>query len=212
MWKQNFVKRLCIIFNVGKDKLNESYLADEVRGGSHWSCLLIDIFLGKLIYSDSSAWDIPNDVMSKIQFLLDSITNIYELEQNHFSTIETAHKPNRSSRKSVVHVCNSSCIRHFPYQGPNKNICGVACFFSAILMTQQSVVTSIYTDRMLPTNLKWMVQIHNFSLFSRCIMIKWYVEGAINIEDIGLQVEVCMKNVQIIFHQFFEKYYFDLRC
>ena len=46
VWKQNFVKRLCIIFNVGKDKLNESYLADEVRGGSHWSCLLIDIFLG----------------------------------------------------------------------------------------------------------------------------------------------------------------------
>ena len=39
-----------------------------------------------------------------------------------------------------IHVVNKGTEKNvFPYQGPNQNICGIACLISAILITDSDI-------------------------------------------------------------------------
>ena len=42
----------------------------------------------------------------------------------------------------------------------------------------------------LPEHLLWMAKLFNYSGFSRCVMIKWYVELTISLGEIGMELKV----------------------
>lgn len=186
-WFEDNVQRLAIIMNVGKNNRLETFLAQGNNRGSHWATLLIDIKLGKVVYCDSLAWEPPAYLLGQLDFLLSSINTVYNTSQQNFNVVEVSHKLQGSN--TVVHICKDKCIKFFPYQGPNKNICGVACLLSAILVTESSLVNHVQLSRSLPDNFRWLSKLHNYNNFARCLLMKWYVSG-IELKDIGLLDEV----------------------
>lgn len=117
-WRENGMENLCVIANFGKNKLNELYLATNGFGGNHCTCFLIDFLAANIFHCDSLAWAISLDFLLEIAFPTSLIKGkdprIYDLE---------------------IHVVNKNVEKNsFPYQGPNKNICGIAYLISSILV------------------------------------------------------------------------------
>ena len=92
--------------------------------------------------------------------------------------MNTVHNSTHAVQKNSTHAVHlyepNKCAKFFSYQGPNKNICGVACFFTAVLHADL-VVFQNQTNQ----PIKWLNQLHNYDSFSSCVMIKWYVEYSI---------------------------------
>ena len=42
-WKKNNLTSVCVIANVGKEKLDETFLASTTRTGNYWACFQIDL-------------------------------------------------------------------------------------------------------------------------------------------------------------------------
>ena len=49
-WKKNNVTSVCVIANMGKDRLDETFLARTTSTGTHWVCFLIDLTSQNVIY------------------------------------------------------------------------------------------------------------------------------------------------------------------
>ena len=86
----------------------------------------------------------------------------------------------------------NKCAKFFSYQWPNKKIHGVACFFVADLLADP-VVFKNQTNQPILYRRNWLNQLHNYDRFSRCIIIKWYVEDSIDLRDIGFKEEACIE-------------------
>ena len=43
-WKEKGVQNLCIIVNVGRNKISETYLATSGQAGSHLACSLVEFY------------------------------------------------------------------------------------------------------------------------------------------------------------------------
>ena len=154
------IENLCVIANVGKNKLNETYFAINGIGGNHWACFLIEFQTGNIIYCDSLAWDAPADFSLKIEFLTSLI--IQEYANCNGSDI---HMLNKNNKKSL-----------FVFQGPHQNICGIACLVSAIVITDTSIRAEILLRNKLPNELLCLNKLYNYTDFGRYLFIKWYIE------------------------------------
>ena len=66
------------------------------------------------------------------------------------------------------------------------NVCGVAAIFSAITMSDFTVATGIIRKRKMIRYCAWMNDLESYSSFARKLLIKWYIEGEIDLSDIGL--------------------------
>ena len=53
-WKEENIKKVCIIINVGKGQPGDTYLVDEKLEVNHWTCLLLDFLCGTFPYLGSS--------------------------------------------------------------------------------------------------------------------------------------------------------------
>ena len=102
-WKKNNVTPVSLIANVGKDKLNETFLASTTRTGNYWTC-----------------WNAPRDLISNLDFLINPVCKIIPHTNEYVFTINTI---NKGSKNNVP-----------TFQGPNENICGIACLVSVILI------------------------------------------------------------------------------
>ena len=168
-WKGNGIQNLCVIVNVGRNKLNETYLATSRLTGNHWACFLVAFSSTDIFYCDSLAWPAPPNLLLKLK-LLTSLIKVNYWDMPDFEV----HVVNKDTEKNV-----------FPYQGPNQNICGNACLISAILITDSYIRHELLRER-----LAWLRMLYNYSDFARYLFIKWYKENKITLADLGHAEEV----------------------
>ena len=65
-------------------------------------------------------------------------------------------------------------------------VCGAAAIFSAITMSNFTIATKIIRRRKMTRYCAWMNDLESYSSPSRKLLIKWYIEGEIDLSDIGL--------------------------
>ena len=175
-WKKNNVASVCVIANVGKDKLNETFLASTIRTGDHWAGFPIDLTSQNVTYCDSLAWNAPQDLISNLGFLINPVRKIFAHTNKYVGTTDTT---NKGSKNNIL-----------TFKGPNQNIYGIACLMSVILIKDPTVKHSLIPKGKLPDHLLWQGKIFNYSDFLRCVMIKWYLEQTISPGDIGIEPKV----------------------
>ena len=61
-WKKNNVTSVCVIANMGKYKLDETFLVSTTCTSNHCTCFLIDLTSQTFIYCHSLAWNAPRDL------------------------------------------------------------------------------------------------------------------------------------------------------
>ena len=98
-----------------------------------------------------------------------------------------------------IHAVNKHTEKKVPNQGPNQNICGIACLISAILITDFDIRHQLCLTNKLLEQLAWLRMLYNYSDFARYLFIKWYMENKITLVDLGHTLEV---NVVIEFCSF----------
>ena len=64
------IQNLCVIINVGRNKLSETYLATTGQAGNHWMCFLVD-------FSSTGIFTVVISITSPSQFA-------FEVEIPHF--------------------------------------------------------------------------------------------------------------------------------
>ena len=55
-WKEKGIQNMCVTVNVGRNKLNETYLATSGLASNHWACFLVEVSSTEIFYWDSLAW------------------------------------------------------------------------------------------------------------------------------------------------------------
>ena len=184
-WKKYNVTSICVIANMGKDKLDETFLASTTRTGNYWACFLINLTSQNVIYCDSLAWNAPRDLISNLDFLINPVRKIFPYTSEYVFIIDTI---NKGSKNNIL-----------TFQGSNQDICVVACLPSVILVTHPTVKHLLISKGKLPDHLLWMARIFNYSDFLQCVMIKWYVEQTISPGDIGMEPKVSYIYVIILY-------------
>ena len=135
--KENSIQNLCVIVNVGRNKLSVTYLATSGLTGNHWACFLVEFSSTDVFYCDSLAWPAPPNLLLKLKFL----TSLIKVNYPDMPDFEI-HVINKDTEKKV-----------FPYQGPNQNICGIACLISTILITDSDIRHELHLRNKLPKRL-----------------------------------------------------------
>ena len=69
-WKKKGIQNLCVIINVGRNKLSETYLATSGQAGNHWTCFLVE-------FSSTNIFTVVISITSPSQFA-------FEVEIPHF--------------------------------------------------------------------------------------------------------------------------------
>ena len=154
--------------------LDETFLASTTCTGNHWTCFLIDLTSLNVIYS--LAWNVPWDLISMLDFLINPVSKIFSHTNEYVFTIDIINKGSKNN------------IRKF--QVPNQNICSIACLLSIVLITDSTVKHLLISKGKFPDYLMWMSKTFNYSDFLWHVMIKWQVEQTISPEDIEMEPKV----------------------
>ena len=101
-WKEKGIKNLCVIVNVGKNKLNEAYLATSGLGGNHWTCFLVEFSSTGIFYYDSLAWSAPPNLLLKLKFL----TSLIKVNYPNMKDFEI-HAVNKDNEENVFFISQS---------------------------------------------------------------------------------------------------------
>ena len=173
-WADKKLSKVCVITNAGRKK-GKTYFSSNTVFGNHWLCFQIDISKKEIIYCDSLVWSPPIEFLKDIKFLSQTIDSIFKTNIESYSII-FGHKNQQPPKK--VHRCVDGCFK-MPYQGPNMNICGAAAIFSALVLTQKD-----FDMKKPPNSVDWLVRIHEYNDFSRCLLIKWYIDRKVTANEI----------------------------
>ena len=85
-----------------------------------------------------------------------------------------------------AHKCVYLCVKSFINQRNDMNVCGAAAIFFAIMMSDFKIETEIIPKRKMTRYHAWMIYLDSYSSFARKLLIKYYIERAIDLSDIGL--------------------------
>ena len=66
------------------------------------------------------------------------------------------------------------------------NVCGAAPIFSAMTMSDLEIATEFIGKQKMTHYYAWMNDLDSSSSFSRKLLIKWYMEREIDLNDIDL--------------------------
>ena len=182
--KDDGVDNITVIANVGIDKLSNTFIASSKHVGTHWVCFAINISASNIYYCDPLGWKKPAGFLEKIDFLIQSIIQCYQ-DQLHQFTIESLHCEDWHKGK-IPKKCNQSCFQNAPFQGPNNEVCGVVSLIATFLTTKKVIN---HASRSLPDGVEWLNNINSFSDYERYVLMKWYLDGKANIDDILVQPE-----------------------
>lgn len=174
------VQRFCIILNVGVTNNEKVFTGTRRKRGWHWTCLYIDIVKNKWLYADSLGLLVPFDLYLRISLFVKSIRRIYKTNLTIPKNIETTHIE-RAPFTSTTHHCTGLCKRNFPHQRSNGTVCGLAVILSAMIFSNDDIVTDILDGRL---HLPWFVDIVNFEEYLRKKLIIWMIDGKISPEDL----------------------------
>ena len=184
-YHQSGKKCFIIIINVFQNKDLSTEAAKIGQQGNHWTTLTVDFEQEIWFYSDTLGWSFPNNLFKLILPFVRALREVYQLTLP-FDNLKIAH-PHLSS----VTVCDVNCVKNFPYQYPNLNICGIASLFVAYLLSFNAIRQLVISKSKMPSFLNWIFKISDYNDYLRMCFIKWFM-----IDGIDLNFTRCMSQVR----------------
>ena len=118
--------------NIHLSENGHSCVADSRVTGSHWVCIYFRFKLNLWLYAHSLGYAIADNLFQHLGPFKNSTELIYDLGNEEASLI-MLHSHMFPGNKN----CAESCIKYFPFQGTDMNICGAATILSAIILTRK---------------------------------------------------------------------------
>ena len=152
--------------------------------GNHWSCVHINLEAGDGLYADSIGREVPRDFEDTISNFFQAICKAYE---RNYDFIKSKQVTQEIQPTKSAHKCGYFYVKNFINQRNYINICGVAAIFSAMTMSDLKIATEIIQKQKNdPGYCAWMNYLESSSSLARKLLIKWYIEGEIDLSDISL--------------------------
>ena len=85
------------------------------------------------------------------------------------------------STKSAL-KCAYFCVKTFINQRNDINVCGAAPIFSAVTMSDFKIAAEFIQKPKMTRYYAWMNDLDSYSSFARKLLIKWYMEGEIDLD------------------------------
>ena len=106
--------------------------------GNHWSCVHINIETGDGLYADSIGQEVPWYFEDTFSNTFQPICKVYK-KNDFIKSIQVAHEI-RSTKS--MHRCGYFRVKNFIYQRNSMIVCGAAAIFSAIAMSDFTIIVS----------------------------------------------------------------------
>lgn len=137
------IENLCVSVNVWRNKPNETYLTASELTGNHWTCSIVEFLSRGIFYCDSLAWLAPPNLLLKLK----PLTSLIKVNLPNIQDFE------------IYTVNKDTEINAFLYQGPNQNVCGIACLFRAIFITDSDIRHELRLRNQIPERLVTLLAI-----------------------------------------------------
>ena len=151
--------------------------------GNHWSYVHFNLETGDGIYADSIGRQVPHDFEDTISNFFFKQYAKYKKKNDFIKSMQIVHEIQSTK---CVRKCGYFCVKTFINQRNDISVCGAAAVFSAVTMSDFKIATEIIRKRRMACNCAWMNDLELYSSFARKLLIKWYIEGEIDLSDIGL--------------------------
>ncbi|XP_072298532.1 uncharacterized protein [Eucyclogobius newberryi] len=170
------IKRLVFTMNVGKLPDNSVYIGGDIQPGNHWTLAVVKLVTGEVLYCDSMAWGLPEELCPRLQeytSFFDKILSPSSIKMCHTRT-----------PVAEVHTCDPSCT-NYPLQ-TWSDLCGVVAIITAAIATFDQPFFNFLCG---PKN-KGQFYLRNptrCSKYLRLVLISWFVSGRISINNVSLK-------------------------
>ncbi|XP_072298410.1 uncharacterized protein [Eucyclogobius newberryi] len=170
------IKRLVFTMNVGKLPDNSVYIGGDIQPGNHWTLAVVKLVTGEVLYCDSMAWGLPEELCPRLQeytSFFDKILSPSSIKMCHTRT-----------PVAEVHTCDPSCT-NYPLQ-TWSDLCGVVSIITAAIATFDQPFFNFLCG---PKN-KGQFYLRNptrCSKYLRLVLISWFVSGRISINNVSLK-------------------------
>ena len=172
--------RIILLMHIGVSS-NGTYISSLGKQGNHFSMATYDIGKGKVVYADSLAWPVPQNMV----YLINSIA----LQTSNVSPIiRTCHSNQCENNQN----CTDQCARFYPRQ-KCTSACGIAVIVGTILsyldcdrynIMCSSDISKCQLEEIKP--FKYLSNISEYSKYLRCSIISWIMNGKIDIMNISM--------------------------
>ena len=195
------VDTLVLFVNVGRDlKTRDTYLSfmyDENNRyieGSHYSLAVIEIENAKCYYCDSSGWDCYSTFQDDVHTSLGQIRNLLGLPEFDEIILYKVHNPQTTPDEPTrKHTCVKSgnlsgyipCATFYPFQ-TCSTVCGVVVVICAAIAAFDfpSFASLVTAENDQPSRLSYLRDPTKNSDFLRLVIIKWFMEGKVCLDDL----------------------------
>ena len=136
-------------------------MADSTLTGNHWVCIYHHFSTNLWIYADSLGFSPPEHLFQTLRPFRETVQQIYVIDNCDDINLIIAHTHGIQSNIN----CTKRCIQHFPCQGNDMNICGVASIMSAIVLRNKRFLSDILTQKKLSQIYFWWSKLEWYSDF-----------------------------------------------
>ena len=161
-------------------------MADSTLTGNHWVCIYHHFSTNLWIYADSLGFSPPEHLFQTLRPFRETVQQIYVIDNCDDINLIIAHTHGIQSNIN----CTKRCIQHFPCQGNDMNICGVASIMSAIVLRNKRFISDILAHKKLPQIYSWLSKLERYSDFLRRVLIIWFLEKRIDLSLINMKTKV----------------------
>ena len=174
-------KRIIFIMHVGRSDKG-TYISSIGEQGNHFSMATYDIAKNHVVYGDSLAWPIPQ----QLKYI---VNHVASCTHNVLPDYHVCH----SFQCSNSQKCTPQCAQFYPRQ-KCQNACGVAVIIGMIMsfllkdkyhILCASKLTKEQLDKIKPYT--HLYNVTECSLYLRCCVISWIITGEIDINNISLK-------------------------
>ena len=185
-WKNAGVESCCVIMNIRLSEKGKTFVADSTLSGNHWVCIYHHFSTNLWIYADSLGFSPPEHLFQTLRPFRETVQQIYVIDNCDDINLIIAHTHGIQSNIN----CTKRCIQHFPCQGNDMNICGVASIMSAIVLRNKRFISDILAHKKLPQIYSWLSKLERYSDFLRRVLIIWFLEKRIDLSLINMKTKV----------------------
>ena len=161
-WKNAGVESSCVIMNIHLSEKGMTFVGDSTHTGNHWVCIFYNFRTNMWIYADSLGFSPPEHLFETLRPFRETVQQIYTIDNSNDMNLIIAHSHGIQSNIN----CTKRCIQHFPYQGNDMNICGVASNMSAIVLRNEGFMSDILIHKKLLQICSWLSKLERYSDFS----------------------------------------------
>ena len=183
------INYIVFVINVAGN-IKKTCVASPNNPGCHWFLLYIDAVENTWFYCDTLGWVPPADLNSKVDSILNVLSQEFTLFRKPAHGRFIALKVQGNSY--VSHKCIDACFQNIPLQS-----CGSICGVIVIAMGAISCINStlwrsdfLGTKRSLPVEISWIKNPTLHSCYLRRVLIHWITAQDVDLQLLGIKPSV----------------------